>query len=61
VNVNINIEGSYLKYISHQKLMHISVNKIEVYIFKVDLSVNPPRLLLTSSDSIEIPQFPGGY
>jgi|GWRWMinimDraft_12_1066020.scaffolds.fasta_scaffold284692_1 hypothetical protein len=41
--------------------MHISSSKVEIYQFKVDLTVNPPRLSLESTDSIELPPFPNGY
>lgn len=60
-NVNISSENNYLKYISHQKLMHVSDCKVEIYQFKVDITVHPPRIGLESTDSIEIPEFPKGY
>ena len=46
---------NYLKYMQNHKLIHVSGAKVEVYSFWVNENMYPPRIIVQSTDSIEIP------
>ncbi len=46
---------NHLKYLSNNKLIHVSDSKVEVYRFIIDQELHPPRIRVESTDSIEIP------
>ena len=53
VNINIQQNDAYLKLIpNRQILLHIQENFMEVYQFKINTSVLPNRIELSSIDSI---------
>ena len=53
VNINIQQNDTYLKLIpNRQILLHIQENFMEVYQFKINTSVLPNRIELSSIDSI---------
>ena len=53
VNINIQFNDAYLKLLPHRQiLLHIQENYMEVYNFKINTTVLPNRIELTSLDSI---------
>ena len=51
---NVDIKSGYnqLKYLSNNKLIHVSDTKVEVYRFSINEEVHPPRIIVSSTDSI---------
>lgn len=53
VSINLQIETSYLRYLPRRKvLVHIEKNSVDLYSFKINLTVVPQRIQLTSLDSL---------
>lgn len=47
--------NNHLKYLAGQRLIHVSDFRVELYQFTIDVSSNPPRITISSTDSIELP------
>jgi hypothetical protein len=60
-NVNILAGNNHLRYLSNNKLIHVTDHKVEVYNFSIDETVHPPRIIVDSTDSIQIPPFSNHY
>ncbi len=60
-NVNIQAGNNYLRYLSNNKLIHVTDYKAEVYHFSIDETLLPPRIIVNSTDSIEIPALSEKY
>ena len=53
VSINFQVDQSYLKYMpERQVLAHVEKNMMELYSFKINLTVKPHRIELASLDSI---------
>lgn len=57
VKINRQSANSLLKYYNDKKLIHISEKQIDFYDFSIDLTANPPKISLTSTDSILIEDY----
>lgn len=56
VNINLQIESSYLKYLPRKQiLVHIEKNSVDLYSFKINLNSVPQRIQLAALDSLEVP------
>ena len=53
-SVSIQAGSNYLRYISNNRLIHLTDIKVELYSFTVNENVHPPRIVVTSMDSIVI-------
>lgn len=53
--------NNYLRYLSNNKLVHITDCKVEVYNFSIDENQHPPRIIVESTDSLQIPAFSDKY
>lgn len=51
VYINIHVEGSYMKYLDKQ-LIHAVPSQIDFYGLQAYLNSNPPKLTITSEDSV---------
>lgn len=61
VNINLQVESSYLKYLPRRKiLVHIEKDSMDLYSFKINLITVPHRIQLAALDSIAIPRHRSG-
>ena len=44
ISINIQTEGTRLKYISGDRLLHIDQDKVEIYKIRIDTTVKPNRI-----------------
>ena len=54
-SVSMGAGNNYLRYIGNNKLIHITDIKVEIYNFSINENIYPPRMIVKSSDSIQIP------
>jgi hypothetical protein len=52
VCINMQMQGTILKYFGDKKLIHVSPSQIDLYNVGIDLLANPPKLTITSFDSL---------
>jgi len=58
ISINIQTDGSMLKYISNDRLLHIDQDKVEIYKIKIDTTLKPNRIKIASLDSLEVGRMP---
>ncbi len=54
-NVNFKVDNTFLKYFSDKKIVHVAPNQIDFYNVLIDLTANPPKLTLKSTDALITP------
>ena len=54
VSININIENTLLKYLGNDTMAFISEKKFEIYDFKINTSIRPYHIEVSSKDSMAI-------
>lgn len=60
-SVSIQAGNNYLRYLSNNRLIHVTDIKVEMYNFCINEQVHPPRIIVQSTDSLLIPQFSNKY
>ena len=54
VNLQINQGRSYLKYVGHDTIVHLSNQTFEIYDYRLDTSVRPYRVKVKSKDCMSL-------
>lgn len=50
--VNHQVDNTFLRYFSDRKVVHVSPTQIDFYNVIIDISANPPKISLKSTDSL---------
>ena len=58
VNLKVSNESEILKYLHPNTILHINKKSVEVYNFSIDMNAKPEKIVLHTTDSIELKKLP---